>query len=36
MYDRLGVNYPHIDKNACCVFSDLAKYSMCLSFVLLR
>lgn len=26
-------NFSHIDKNACLVFSDCAKYSICLSFV---
>ena len=29
-------NFSHIDKNDCRVFSDLAKYRMCLSFVFPR
>ena len=29
-------NFSHIDKNDCRVFRDLAKYRMCLSFVLPR
>ena len=29
-------NFSHIDKNDCRVFSELAKYSICLSFVLPR